>query len=102
MPNSHARQQLETLQEALGALAQSQLTAASFSALTEKQVTLLAALPPRYTEVLTQLLTRLESSALFTEESCSFSHKDLVDSLQLWLDKARGLLMKSDSIRHEI
>ena len=102
MPNSHARQQLEALQEALGALAQSQLTAASFSALAEKQVTLLAALPPRYTDVLTQLLTRLESSALFTEESCSFSHKDLVDSLQMWLDKARGLLMKSDSSRQYI
>ena len=101
MPNSHARQQLEALQEALGALAQSQLTAASFSALAEKQVTLLAALPPRYTEVLTQLLTRLESSALFTEESCSFSHKDLVDSLQLWMDKARALLIKSGSGRQD-
>ena len=102
MPNSHARQQLDALQEALDGLARSQVTAASFSALAEKQVTLLAALPPRYTEVLTQLLTRLESSALFTEESCSFSHKDLVDSLQLWLDKARGLLMKSDSSLHDI
>ena len=101
MPNLHARQQLEDLQEVLGELAKSQVTAASFSALAEKQVTLLAALPPRYTEVLTQLLTRLESSALFTDESCSFSHKDLLDSLQLWLDKARGLLTKSDSSRHD-
>ena len=83
-------------------MAGSRVTAASFSALAEKQVTLLATLPPRYTEVLTQLLTRLESSALFTEESCSFSHKDLVDSLQLWLDKARELLMKMDSSRQNI
>jgi hypothetical protein len=102
MPSSHACQQLEALQAALWALAESRVTAASFSALAEKQVTLLAALPPRYTEVLTQLLTRLESSALFTEESCSFSHKDLVDSLQLWLDKARELLMKIDSSRENI
>ena len=101
MPNSHARQQLDALQEALDGLAQSQMTAASFSALAEKQVTLLAALPPRYTEVLTQLLTRLESSALFTEESCSFSHKELLGSLQLWLDKARGILAKSDSSRQD-
>ena len=101
MPNSHARQQLDALQEALDGLAQSQMTAASFSALAEKQVTLLAALPPRYTEVLTQLLTRLESSALFTEESCSFSHKDLLGSLQLWLDKAREILAKSDSSRQD-
>jgi hypothetical protein len=101
MPSNTAHQQLEALQEALGALARSQVTAASFSALAEKQVTLLAALPPRYAEVLTQLLTRLESSALFTEESCSFSHKDLVDSLQLWLDKARALLIKSGSGRQD-
>ena len=101
MPNSHARQQLDALQEALDGLDRSQVTAASFSALAEKQVTLLAALPPRYTEVLTQLLTRLESSALFTEESCSFSHKDLVDSLQLWLDKAQALLIKSGSGRQD-
>ena len=100
MPSSHACQQLDALEEALAELAQSQVTAASFSALAEKQGTLLAALPPRYTEVLTQLLTRLESSALFTEESCSFSHKELLGSLQLWLDKARGILAKIDSSRH--
>ena len=99
MHNSHARQQLEALQEALDELVKSQLNAASFSALAEKQVTLLATLPPRYTEVLTQLLTRLESSALFTEESCSFSHKELLGSLQLWLNKARGILAKSDFSR---
>ena len=101
MRNSHARQQLEVLQEALDELAKSQLAAASFSALAEKQVTLLATLPPRYTEVLTQLLTRLESSALFTDESCSFSHKDLLASLQLWLEKAQAVLAKSDSSRQD-
>jgi hypothetical protein len=42
--------------------------------------------------VLLQLLDRLESSALFTEESCSFSQSDLLGSLQMWLDKARGQL----------
>ena len=54
---------------------------------------LLAALPSRYAEVLLNLLDRLESSALFSEESCSFSQKDLLDNLQVWVDKARGQLV---------
>ncbi|MDM0009799.1 hypothetical protein QTI51_33875 [Variovorax sp. J22G73] len=54
---------------------------------------LLGALPPRYAEVLLNLLDRLESSALFSEESCSFSQKDLLDNLQVWVDKARGQLV---------
>ncbi|WP_422087504.1 hypothetical protein [Variovorax sp.] len=54
---------------------------------------LLAALPPRYGEVLLNLLDRRESSALFSEESCSFSQKDLLDNLQVWADKARGQLV---------
>ena len=39
-----------------------------------------------------ELLDRLEAGALFSEESCSFSQKDLLDSLQLWADKARAKL----------
>lgn len=46
-------------------------------------------LPPRYAAVLEQLLAPLEASALFTEESCSFSHGDLADSLVQWLQHAR-------------
>ena len=53
---------------------------------------LLGALPPKFEEVLLQLLDRLESSSLFDEESCSFSQKDLTDSLKLWLDKAGARL----------
>ena len=51
-------------------------------------------LPARYGEVLLNLLDRLESSALFTEESCSFSQKDLVDNLKLWADKAQAQLQQ--------
>jgi hypothetical protein len=40
-------------------------------------------------------LDRLESSALFSEESCSFSHSELLDSLNLWLDKAEQKLPPS-------
>jgi hypothetical protein len=47
-------------------------------------------LPPRYGAVLEKLLAPLEASALFSEESCSFSHSDLADSLAQWLQHARA------------
>ncbi len=50
------------------------------------------ALPPQFSLVLDKLVDSLQSSALFTEESCSFSRADLLDSLQLWIDKARAKL----------
>lgn len=59
------------------------------------QAVLLAALPEKFTDVLHQLMDRLESSALFSEESCSFSQRDLIDSLQLWIDKAAQRLSHS-------
>ena len=69
--------------------------AATLSTLARQQTTLLAALPPRYSEVLLNLLDRLESSALFSEESCSFSQKDLVANLTMWVEKAQGTLNAS-------
>ena len=87
-----APHQLQTLQDDLHALRAQRLGNHAFSTRARTHTALLAALPPRYTEVLHGLLDRLEAGALFTEESCSFSHQDLVDSLQLWLDKARATL----------
>jgi len=49
-------------------------------------------LPERFGEVLGNVLDRLESGALFSEESCSFSQKDLLASLQVWADKAKDRL----------
>jgi len=49
-------------------------------------------LPPRFGQVLGELLDRLEAGALFSEESCSFSQKDLLANLQLWAEKARAQL----------
>lgn len=49
-------------------------------------------LPGKYALVLNDLLDRLEASALFSEESCSFSQKGLLDNLQVWADKARKQL----------
>jgi hypothetical protein len=47
-----------------------------------------ARLPQKYSDVLEGVLSRMESSSLFTEESCSFSKKDLAAALSLWLEKA--------------
>jgi len=77
--------QLEQLRQGLGA---DQV----FCTAARAQHDLIGALPARYGTVLHDLLDRMESSALFTEESCSFSRKDLIESLQLWLDKARRQL----------
>lgn len=94
-----ARRQHAALNDALAGLRQDAMGVMPFSTLARNQVDLLGVLPPRYTEVLHQLLDRLESSALFSEESCSFSQKDVLDSLQMWLDKAGPLLQSSNAAR---
>lgn len=53
---------------------------------------LISALPPRYGQVLEALLSRLESAAMFGEESCSFSAADLRGELTVWLTKAERTL----------
>jgi len=92
-----ARDQLAGLSNALQQLRCDALGVTAFSRLAQYQPALRAALPARYTEVLQQLLDRLESSALFTEESCSFSQKELLDSLQQWLDQAQRQLDKTSA-----
>lgn len=92
-----AREQLAVLSDALQQLRSDALGVAAFSRLAQDQPGLRAALPPRYSEVLQQLLDRLESSALFSEESCSFSQKELLDSLQQWLDHAQRQLDKTSA-----
>ena len=83
-----AHQQLQVLQSALERFSAGALAAHALSELARSQSDLLAALPDKFAEVLHQLMDRLESSALFSEESCSFSQRDLVDNLYLWVDKA--------------
>lgn len=92
-----AQPQLAALAGALQQLRGDTLSVAAFSHLAHKQTELLAALPPQFANVLQQLLDRLESAALFSEESCSFSQKDLLDSLQQWLDHAQRQLDKGDT-----
>ena len=81
----------QRLASALPRLRQGQMPVAAFASACRAETSWLDTLPPRYPEVLLQLLDRLESSALFSEESCSFSQTALFDSLQLWLDKVRTL-----------
>jgi len=79
---------LQQLALRLNALRDGTLGAHAFSQQARAHTELLAALPPKFATVLHGLLDRLESSALFDAESCSFSQRDLLDSLQLWIDKA--------------
>lgn len=87
-----AQQQLTTLADLLAATRREPLQLGRLCDHARQAADLQAALPPRYAPVLLDLVDRLESSALFSEESCSFSQKDLLDSLQLWTDKARAVL----------
>ena len=49
-----------------------------------------APLPARYVDVLEQILAPIDSAAGFTEESCSFSPRDVLQSLQEWLAHAKA------------
>lgn len=87
-----AQVQLGDLAAALQQLRGDSLGVSAFAQLARQHASLLAALPANYGVVLLQLLDRLESSALFNEESCSFSQKELLDSLQQWLDHSQRQL----------
>ena len=79
---------LTPIHQALTQLRADTLGVQAFCAQARAQGDLLAALPPRYGEVWLGLIDRLESSALFSEESCSFSQSSLLDNLDGWLAKA--------------
>jgi hypothetical protein len=87
-------QALESFQRALSEMHHGQLRATEFVAQSRGLHNLLEALPERYGKVYHDLLDRLESGALFSEESCSFSQRDLLDSLQTWADKAATQLQQ--------
>ena len=54
-------------------------------------------LPEKYGTALENVLSRVESSSLFTEESCSFSKKDLANALHIWLEKVQQYQAKEHS-----
>ncbi len=84
--NTH-QEILAHMQQALSACGRGELPIAQLSAQWRSACAKLP-LPPRYSEVLGNLLDRIEAGALFSEESCSFSQKDLLSGLQMWADKA--------------
>lgn len=45
-------------------------------------------LPPMFGQAMEELLRRLEMSAAFAQDSCSFSSTAITDQLDRWLDKA--------------
>lgn len=94
-PPTNAQQELAALQQALQQLRQGQLSVNQLVDQAQRLQHLPAELPERFATVLQGLLSRLESSALFSEESCSFSQVDLLDSFEMWLDKAGLQLSKA-------
>jgi hypothetical protein len=84
--------QLDQLQTQLPQVLTGQLRASELIATARQSQALIQALPEKFDRVLQDILDRLESGALFTEESCSFSQRDLLDSLALWIEKARNAL----------
>ncbi|MBS7806372.1 hypothetical protein [Variovorax sp. PCZ-1] len=97
MSNLSAAQELKTLSEQLLQVQADQLRTADLVHTARVSQALLTALPEKYSLVLNDILDRLESGALFTEESCSFSQRDLLDSLAVWVNKAQATLNTSTS-----
>lgn len=85
---SHALQTLERMNTALHRSQNGQMPQSEMIDLWRTASAALG-LPDRFAQVLHPLLDRIEASVLFSEESCSFSQKDLLAHLQLWSDKAR-------------
>lgn len=84
--------QLQELELSLRKFERGEINVSALCQLWRAQDDLLGALPDRYRVVLEDVLGRLESSALFTDESCSFSVADMRGSLGTWLQKARAQL----------
>jgi hypothetical protein len=83
---------IAALQVSIDALRNKESTVAQFCVLWRSQDGMLDALPPRYRDVMEDLLGRLESGSAFSEESCSYSPEDLLAALQDWLNKAQAKL----------
>ncbi len=81
----------DTRRSLRASLSQSPQDITALAALWRGQEALLASLPPRYGQALENILQRLETSASFNEESCSFSQSELTDALGVWLDRVEAL-----------
>ncbi|MBC3871312.1 hypothetical protein [Undibacterium oligocarboniphilum] len=80
------------LRQSLDDFLRQQMTVSELCRCWRNNDVLLTQLPPQYQAVMENILLRLESGSMFTEESCSFSQRDLITELQTWLDKAHARL----------
>ena len=87
-----AQQQLQAIAQQVQALRDGQGSVDTLISQSTSAHELRSTLPAAFATVIDNLTDRLQASALFTEESCSFSRTDLIDSLQLWVDKAQQRL----------
>jgi hypothetical protein len=87
-----ALQDIAELRQHVQSLREDRLSVAQFSVLARAPKPWLSDLPEAFSTVWDNLLDRLESAALFSGDSCSFSQTDLLASFDLWLDKAQGKL----------
>lgn len=83
---------LQVMQQSLDALRNQTISTAELCKTWRAQSEVLSALPPQYTQVMEDILGRMEAGSLFTEESCSFSQEDLLTTLDMWLDNAQRTL----------
>ena len=88
---------LETLHAQLEETRSGRADALEFVRTLRAQTGLLHALTPGHAVVLDNLLMRLESGNLFSEEGCSFSRRELLDALALWFTHARDHLEQASS-----
>ncbi|MBS7348894.1 MAG: hypothetical protein KIG95_01775 [Comamonas sp.] len=84
--------QLQALHDALLRYEDCAISASEVSQQAHNSQALLGALPPRYGQVLLQLLNHLEASTLAAEESCTFNQQELRDNLYGWVEKAKEQL----------
>jgi len=83
---------IAALEASIKSLRDKESEVTQFCVLWRSQDGLLDLLPPRFRDVMEDLLGRLESGSAFSEESCSYSQEDLLTALEDWLAKAKARL----------
>ena len=84
-----ALEQLNAIKAKLAQFQAGDIRTTELTDVARDSLVLTSSLPPQFGEVLNNILDRLESSALFTEESCSFSQTGLFENLEVWIQKAQ-------------
>lgn len=87
-----AIEQLDSIKTKLRQFQAGEIRTAELTDAARAALVLASSLPPQFGEVLNNILDRLESSALFTEESCSFSQTGLLENLEVWIQKTNERL----------